>query len=50
MKKILIIHTKYMNTGGEDIAVDNELKLLNKNYEVNFYPFKMVYLTLSLNY
>jgi len=40
MKKILIIHTKYMNTGGEDIAVDNELKLLNKNYEVKFLSFQ----------
>ena len=40
MKKILIIHTRYMNIGGEDIAVDNELQLLNKNYEVRFLSFK----------
>ncbi len=40
MKKILIIHTRYMNIGGEDIAVDNELQLLNKNYEVRFLTFK----------
>ena len=40
MKKILIIHTKYMNTGGEDIAVDNELQLLSKNYEVKFLYFQ----------
>jgi len=29
-----------MNTGGEDIAVDNELQLLNKNYEVRFLSFQ----------
>lgn len=40
MKKILIIHTRYMNIGGEDIAVDNEVNLLNKNYEVRFLSFK----------
>ena len=40
MKKILIIHTRYMNIGGEDIAVDKELQLLNKNYEVRFLSFK----------
>tara|TARA_Y100000992_G_scaffold42886_1_gene24467 strand:+ start:1219 stop:2370 length:1152 start_codon:yes stop_codon:yes gene_type:complete len=40
MKKILIIHTRYMNIGGEDIAVDNELQLLDKNYEVRFLSFK----------
>ena len=40
MKKILIIHTRYMNIGGEDIAVDNEFQLLNKNYEVRFLSFK----------
>ena len=36
MKKILIIHTRYMNIGGEDIAVDKELQLLNKNYDKIF--------------
>lgn len=30
--KILIIHTNYMETGGEDIAVDNEIQLLKENF------------------
>ena len=34
MKKILIIHNTYRVTGGEDIAVENEIKLLKKSYEV----------------
>jgi glycosyltransferase involved in cell wall biosynthesis len=34
MKKILIIHNKYQHTGGEDIAVENEIKLLEKHFEV----------------
>ena len=34
MKKILLIHTKYQDLGGEDIAVENEASLLKKNFEV----------------
>ncbi len=34
MKKILIIHNKYQNIGGEDIAVDNEVSLLKNYFEV----------------
>jgi len=34
MKKILIIHNRYQITGGEDVAVDNEVEILNKNFEV----------------
>jgi len=34
MKKILVIHNKYRQLGGEDIAVNNELLMLKKNYEV----------------
>lgn len=34
MKKILVIHNKYRQLGGEDIAVENELIMLKKNYEV----------------
>jgi hypothetical protein len=34
MKKILIIHNQYRNTGGEDIAVSNEISLLKKHYVV----------------
>ena len=30
MKKILVIHTNYQNTGGEDIAVKNEVSFLKK--------------------
>lgn len=34
MKKILIVHNKYLNLGGEDLVVLNETKLLSKKYEV----------------
>ncbi len=34
MRKILVIHNKYRIRGGEDIAVENEVKLLKKFYEV----------------
>lgn len=34
MKKILLIHNKYRDLGGEDIAVENEINLLKKTYEV----------------
>tara|TARA_B100001057_G_scaffold501275_1_gene623010 strand:+ start:15148 stop:16293 length:1146 start_codon:yes stop_codon:yes gene_type:complete len=33
--KLLIIHNKYRNLGGEDIAVDNEVKFLEKHFEIN---------------
>ena len=35
MKKILIIHNNYQNTGGEDLAVINEVQLLKKEYIVD---------------
>ena len=35
MKKILVIHTNYQNTGGEDIAVKNEINFLKKNFIVD---------------
>ena len=34
MKKILFVHTRYRITGGEDIAVDNEILALKKVYDV----------------
>ena len=34
MKKILVIHNKYQETGGEDISVMEEIKFLNKNFIV----------------
>ena len=34
MKKILVIHNKYRNIGGEDIAVDKEVELLKNYYDV----------------
>ena len=34
MKKILVIHNKYRHLGGEDIAVQNEIELLEKHYIV----------------
>ena len=40
MKKILIIHNKYQNIGGEDIAVENEIEILQKYYNVEVLYFK----------
>jgi rRNA maturation endonuclease Nob1 len=34
MKKILVIHTKYRNQGGEDVAVKNEVETLSKSFIV----------------
>jgi len=31
MKKILVVHNKYRERGGEDIAVDNEINILKKD-------------------
>ena len=39
MKKILIIHTNYQNLGGEDIAVNNEVGLLEKYFDVRTVMF-----------
>ena len=49
MKKILVIHTKYKNIGGEDVAVNSEINLLKKYYEVKVLYFQNNYKnTLSL--
>ena len=32
--KVLLIHTKYQNIGGEDIAVESEATFLKKHYEL----------------
>lgn len=34
MKKILVIHNRYKNIGGEDIAIKAEIQFLKKYYEV----------------
>ena len=34
MEKILLIHTKYQNFGGEDQSIINEIELLKENYNV----------------
>ena len=39
MKKILVIHNKYQITGGEDIAVSNEISFLEDNYEIRVLYF-----------
>ena len=39
MKKILVIHNKYRLEGGEDIAIQNELKVLKKNFETHILYF-----------
>ena len=33
-KKILVVHNRYQSTGGEDIAVDEEVKFLSKFFDV----------------
>ena len=40
MKKILILHNKYKNIGGEDIAVYNEVNFLKKFYNVETLYFE----------
>ena len=40
MKKILIIHNKYREVGGEDIAVENEIDLLQSSYKVETLIFE----------
>ena len=40
MKKILIIHNKYREVGGEDIAVENEIELLQSSYKVETLIFE----------
>ena len=39
MKKVLVIHTNYREYGGEDVAVNNELNLLSRHFEVQ----KLIY-------
>tara|TARA_B100001996_G_scaffold382813_1_gene375810 strand:- start:2109 stop:3260 length:1152 start_codon:yes stop_codon:yes gene_type:complete len=39
MKKLLIIHNKYRNLGGEDIAVENEIEILKKYYNLEILYF-----------
>ena len=39
MKKILVIHTQYQIQGGEDIAVENEVKFLQNNYDIERVTF-----------
>jgi len=40
MEKLLIIHTRYIERGGEDIAVDNEVNFLKKFYNVEVLTFQ----------
>jgi glycosyltransferase involved in cell wall biosynthesis len=44
MKKVLIIHTRYRLFGGEDAAVENEINLIERHYEV-----KTVYFANSIS-
>ena len=39
MKKILMIHTTYRLTGGEDVAFNNEVKVLKNNFNVEVMKF-----------
>ena len=38
-KKILMLHTNYRQYGGEDVAVENEILLLKKKFEVKYLNF-----------
>ena len=40
MKKLLIVHNKYQNIGGEDIAVVEEEKILSQHFEVEAIYFE----------
>ena len=40
MKKILIVHNKYRNLGGEDIAVIQEIEVLKNYFEVETLYFE----------
>ena len=42
MKKLLVIHNKYQIIGGEDVAVENEVNILKKHYEVEVLYFDNV--------
>ena len=48
MKKILLIHNKYRFFGGEDQSVENEIKLLNKYYDLKVI-FESNYFTNIIN-
>lgn len=39
MKNILVVHTRYKNIGGEDIAVEAEIQFLRRHYEVEVLYF-----------
>ena len=38
--KILIVHNKYSQLGGEDINIDREIKLLESEYVVESFIYK----------
>tara|TARA_A100001011_G_scaffold400831_1_gene519535 strand:+ start:150 stop:1301 length:1152 start_codon:yes stop_codon:yes gene_type:complete len=59
MKNILVIHTKYRSTGGEDIAVDNETEFLKKSFniktlyysnEIKNYFLQFIYFLINRNF
>ena len=39
-KKVIVIHTKYTNFGGEDANIIEEVNLLKNNYEVKYLEFQ----------
>ena len=40
MKKILFLHNRYLEPGGEDVAVQNEIDFLKKFYKVDVLYFQ----------
>ena len=40
MKKILVVNTTYSQFGGEDSNIVDEIKLLQKNFDVEYLEYK----------
>ena len=40
MKKILVVNTSYSQFGGEDSNIIDEIKLLQKNFDVEYLEYK----------
>ena len=47
MKKILVIHNRYRILGGEDIAVENEVNILSKHFDVKTLYFNNTSIVIS---
>jgi glycosyltransferase involved in cell wall biosynthesis len=59
LKKILVVHNKYRSTGGEDVAINNEINVLKKYFDVKVlyfenkisnYLYQCIYFLTNKNY